>query len=71
MLIVLRLVEQREEAFLKVNPVGQVPAMKDGDFALSERSVLWPFSWGDVKALQLPSSITRRSGVLGAAVQQR
>ncbi|XP_042322940.1 glutathione S-transferase theta-3-like [Sceloporus undulatus] len=28
--------EQRAEWFLKVNPVGQVPAMKDGDFALSE-----------------------------------
>ena len=33
--------EHKSEAFLKINPAGQVPAIKDGNFTLGERSVLY------------------------------
>ena len=29
--------EQTSEAYLKINPFGKVPAIKDGDFCIAER----------------------------------
>lgn len=53
--------EQRQEAFLKINPAGRVPALVDGDFRMFESNAIMRYMAGKTVSPLYPQDLQTRS----------
>jgi glutathione S-transferase len=57
----LREGEHKQEWYLKINPVGKIPAMSDGDFNLFESGAICKYLCGKVNSPIYPKDIKQRA----------
>lgn len=53
--------QQREESFLKINPVGRIPALQDGDFVIFESNAIMRYLAEKANSPLYPKDLKKRS----------